>query len=101
MATVSYTQTSPYYATKTTNGYLDTLNYRTFSMLASDQLYEVNAKYENRPDLLANDLYGDVKLWWVFSVRNKAVLKDPVFDLVAGVKIYLPQLATLKKDLGI
>lgn len=101
MTTVSYAYTSPYYATKITNGYLESLNYRAFSMLDSDRLYEVNAKYQNRPDLLANDLYGDVRLWWVFAVRNKSVIKDPVFDLVAGIKIYLPQITTLKKDLGI
>jgi hypothetical protein len=34
-------------------------------------------------------------------MRNSSVIKDPVFDLVAGAKIYLPKLSTLRKDLGI
>ena len=58
-------------------------------------------QYENRPDLLAYDLYGDVNLWWVFAVRNKDVIKDPVYDMVAGVTIRLPQMTTLKQSLGI
>jgi hypothetical protein len=61
----------------------------------------VASKYENRPDLLAYDLYGDSRLWWVFAVRNPSVIKDSIYDLVSGVSIYIPKLATLKKDLGI
>jgi hypothetical protein len=34
-------------------------------------------------------------------MRNKRLLKDPVYDLRAGVKIYLPKLSTLKRSLGL
>jgi hypothetical protein len=36
----------------------------------------------------------------VFAVRNKSVIKDPIFDMVAGVKIYLPKATTLQKVIG-
>jgi hypothetical protein len=54
-----------------------------------------------RPDILAYDLYGDPGLWWVFAVRNKSVLKDPVYDMLAGQRIYIPNLTTLQNELGI
>jgi hypothetical protein len=66
-----------------------------------DILFTVTKQYENRPELLAYDLYGDVNLWWVFAVRNKNVIKDPLFDFNAGLKIYLPKLSTLKDSLGL
>jgi hypothetical protein len=58
--------------------------------------------YEFRPDLLAYDLYGDSKLWWVFAERNPNRLgEDPYFDFKTGVGIYVPKLSTLKTVLGI
>lgn len=96
-----YDKTSPYGRTETVNGYLDVLNFRDLPSERDDILFEVTNTYENRPDLLAYDLYNDHRLWWVFAVRNKSLIKDPVFDLKAGVKIYLPKLSTLKNTLGI
>lgn len=98
---ISYNKTSPYYATDSSNGYLDVMKFRDIPAETDDILFEVTSTYENRPDLLAYDLYSDVDLWWVFAVRNKSIIKDPTFDLVAGVKIYLPKLSSIKKSLGI
>jgi hypothetical protein len=98
---ISYSKTSPYYATNSSNGYLDVMTFRDIPAETDDILFEVTSTYENRPDLLAYDLYSDVNLWWVFAVRNKSIIKDPTFDLVAGVKIYLPKLSSIKKSLGI
>lgn len=97
----TYSKTSPYFTTQVVNGYLDTMSFRDIPNERDDILFEVTSTYENRPDLLAYDLYQDAKLWWVFAVRNKRLLKDPVYDLKAGVKIYLPKLSTLKRSLGL
>ena len=96
-----YAKNSPYATTEIINGYLDVINFRDLPIEKNDTLFEVTSTYENRPDLLAYDLYQDSKLWWVFAVRNKSKLKDPVYDLKAGIKIYLPKLSTIKKVLGI
>lgn len=96
-----YSKTSPYFTTPITNGYLDVMEFRDLPNERSDTLFEVTATYENRPDLLAYDLYQDARLWWVFAVRNKRTIKDPVYDLKAGVKIYLPKMSTIKSVLGI
>lgn len=95
-----YNSTSPYYKTAQTNGYLDVLTYRSIPAEVDDIYFEVTKTYEYRPDLLAHDLYEDVSLWWVFAVRNPDVIKDPVFDLEAGVKIYLPKITSIKTGLG-
>lgn len=96
----TYTKTSPYYNTSMVNNYLDVINFRDIPKERDDILFELTATYEHRPDLLAYDLYKDQALWWVFAVRNRSVIKDPVFDMVAGVKIYLPKASTLKGVLG-
>ena len=96
-----YKDSSPYATTSYSAGYLDVIDFRDIPARTDDVLYEVTKQYENRPDLLAYDLYRDVDLWWVFSVRNKDIIKDPVFDLVAGIKIYLPAANTLRTTLGV
>ena len=95
-----YAKTSPYYNSSMVNNYLDVINFRDIPKERDDILFELTATYEHRPDLLAYDLYKDHKLWWVFSVRNRSVIKDPVFDMVAGVKIYLPKASTLQRVMG-
>lgn len=97
----TYSNTSPYFKTNMDLGYLDVINFRDIPLQVDDILFEVTKTYEYRPDLLAYDLYQNVNLWWVFAVRNKTVIKDPVFDMVAGNKIFLPKYSTLKVVLGI
>lgn len=84
----------------TASGYLDILVPRPIPVSPTDILYEITNVYTYRPDLLAHDLYGSKDLWWVFSQRNIDILKDPIFDFVAGTKIYLPQGNNLQKSLG-
>lgn len=96
-----YSKTSPYYATDGSKGYLDVMTYRNFTAQTDDILWEVTKNYEHRPDLLAYHLYQDQNLWWVFAMRNTSVIKDPIYDMVAGTQIYLPKLSTLRKELGV
>lgn len=84
----------------TESGYLDILQIRPVPAAGDDVIYEITTQYTYRPDLLAFDIYGKKELWWVFAQRNMDVLKDPIFDFVAGTKIYLPQPKYLKQSLG-
>lgn len=52
--------------------------------------FTITPKYENRPDVLAHDLYGNSKLWWVFAQFNPDTLNDPIIDFVSGLKIKIP-----------
>ena len=97
----TYTSTSPWHTTlQTENRYLDILNIRPVPAADDDILYTVQPQYAYRPDLLSYDLYGSKDLWWVFAQRNMDILKDPVFDLVPGIKIYLPKQNQLQQFLG-
>jgi hypothetical protein len=97
-----YPATSPYNTTGIVNNkFLDIMVNRTISMQPSDVYWEITPVYEYRPDMLAYDLYSDSRLWWVFAQRNPNRLKDPYFDFVTGVGIYLPKLELLKQTLGL
>tara|TARA_R110002110_G_scaffold379584_2_gene590101 strand:- start:47 stop:334 length:288 start_codon:yes stop_codon:yes gene_type:complete len=50
----------------------------------------IPAGMEGRPDLIANDAYGDPDLWWVINVANNVF--DELVDLAAGKQIVIPQL---------
>jgi hypothetical protein len=97
----TYSQTSPWFLTKTKQNYLDVLTIRPVSSEKDDYLYTIESQYANRPDLLAHDLYGEVSLWWVFTQRNLDVIQDPIFDFVPGTKIYIPKRSSLFKVLGL
>lgn len=97
----AYPKSSPWGQTKQNRFYLELLNIRPVPAEGDDILYTIETQYENRPDLLAYDLYGNAKLWWVFVQRNMSVIKDPIYDFRPGVKIYLPKKSNLQKYLGV
>lgn len=93
---------SPYANTKITpSGYLDILKPRPIPASASDVEFVVTPAYEHRPDLLAHDMYGNRRLWWVFAQRNPDVINDPVYDFEAGTRIFLPEGNRLLSSLGV
>ena len=97
-----YTGSSPYASTQIIDDqYLDLITIRPVPAKSDDVLYTVEVQYTHRPDLLAYDLYGDKNLWWVFAQRNMDIIKDPVYDIEAGVQIYLPKGDKLQRVLGI
>lgn len=99
---MAYNNTSPYYRTGiNVNRQLETLNPRPISASVGDQILTINTTYEYRPDLLANDLYDNPKLWWVFAQRNPNIIHDPIWDMKQGVSIFLPEQERLFNDLGI
>jgi hypothetical protein len=97
-----YPKTSPYNETNIVyNKFLDVAVPRNIPMLPSDVYMVLTSAYEYRPDLLAYDLYGDPKLWWVFAARNPNKLgPDPYFNFTAGTGIYIPNIDTLRTVLG-
>lgn len=97
-----YPRTSPYYLTDIVDDkFLDIMINRSIPPLASDVYWTITTVYQYRPDMLAYDLYSDPKLWWVFAQRNPNKLKDPYFDFISGIQIYIPNIETLKGVLGI
>jgi len=97
----TYNNSSPWYTTSQNNFYMELMDIRPIPSEPDDFKYTIEGQYNNRPDLLAYDLYGNPKLWWVFVQRNMSVLKDPIYDFTPGTTIYIPKKRNLEKFLGI
>ncbi len=96
-----YSPTSLYYNTTQRSTYLDIWSPRPIPAQPDDYDYQIQPQYNYRPDLLAFDLYGTPRLWWVFMQRNADVLFDPIYDFKAGVIIKLPKRSLLVQSLGL
>ena len=97
----NYAKTSPWSDTNQNNFYLDLLEVRPVPSEPDDFRYVIENQYRHRPDLLAYDIYGNARLWWVFVQRNMSVIKDPIYDFEPGTVIYLPKKTNLAKFLGV
>ena len=82
--------TSQYLSTNIKNWYLDIWEPRHIPSSDFDKIMIIPPKYDQRPDLLSQELYGTPKLWWVFSLRNPDLLIDPIDDFKSGLEIYTP-----------
>ena len=96
-----YSRTSPYFSTPENEINLEPLNPRPITAEDDDQEYTIERTYAYRPDLLAYDLYGTPRLWWVFAQRNPDQIEDPIYDFRPGVTIQLPKAANVSRDLGV
>ncbi len=97
----NYAKASPWSDTRQNNFYLNLLEIRPVPAEPDDFRYVIENQYRHRPDLLAYDVYGNAKLWWVFVQRNMSVIKDPIYDFEPGTVIYLPKKTNLSKFLGV
>ena len=96
----NYDATSPYFTTGYSQFFLDVMVNRPIPPQSDDLTFTINLTYQYRPDLLAHDLYGDARLWWVFYQRNPNTLTKPPLDFVSNTQILLPKITTLKSTLG-
>lgn len=101
MPRTKYSSYSPYNVTAQTSWYLDLYVNREIPALDTDRLLTVDRKYHRKPYLLSFDLYGTSRLWWVFAVRNPNDIKDPIYDLVEGLQIYVPERDSLLSLLNV
>jgi len=93
MSTVDYDTRSPYSKTAQIEQYVSYLDFWSpvaIPAASGDMIIQLDTKYNNRPDLLSNDLYGTPQLWWVFAARNPDVIKDPIYDFKVNTVIYAP-----------
>jgi hypothetical protein len=97
MSKTNYRSSSPYAATTQTSWYISNYVHRPIPVSADDTPYTIPKEYENRPDLLSNKLYGVPDYYWVFYVRNRNLIDDPIWGLKVGLKIIVPSLETVKK----
>lgn len=83
---------SPYTSTKQVDFYLGIWEpNKEIKPKSTDSEITLEPRYNRRPDLLAKDLYGSERLWWIFAMRNVDVLIDPINDFKAGITIFVPK----------
>ena len=52
---------------------------------------KIEPGFNRRPDLMAHNLYGNARLWWIFMHFNPDKIKDPVQDFTEGKSIVVPE----------
>ena len=85
---MSTTGRNQYSATPVTDFYLDIAKFPTAADLLKNKTPEiivVDPKFQNRPDLLSYELYGNSSYWWVIALINRNQLRDPIRDLKTGM----------------
>jgi hypothetical protein len=98
---INYKSSSPYSTTGLfQEKFLDILEYRTIPEEKDDVYRAVTATYHRRPDLMSFDLYGSVDFWWIFMMRNRDIIIDPIWDFTEDKMIYVPKLSTILASLG-
>lgn len=95
----SYRKTSFYSDTPIKDFYLDLWPGIDIEEQDDDLLVTIAAEHHERPDKLAYDVYGTPNLFWVFWLRNKDVLIDPIHDFQSGTKIYIPSKEYVQRNL--
>ena len=79
-----------YIIKKRTNNknYYTNLKYPEIPLSIND-LY-VTTNDGDRLDLLANQFYQDVDMWWIIATANPGVVKRDTFNLKPGLQIRIP-----------
>jgi hypothetical protein len=81
---------SPYANTNINGFFMDIWVPIRFPPSSTDLFITLQPRHQYRPDVLSQELYGTEEYWWIFAVRNKNTLIDPINDFMAGVRIYAP-----------
>lgn len=100
MSRINYPASSPYGRTPQSSWYLSNYVHRPIPPAGDDEPLTLTKKYQYRPDTLSNDTYGTPAYWWVFAVRNRNLITDPIWDMEIGKTIIVPSLATILKAIG-
>jgi LysM repeat protein len=57
--------------------------------LSIDDFY-VTTTVGDRLDLLANQFYKDVRLWWIISAANRDIIRRDSYAVKPGIEIRIP-----------
>ena len=57
--------------------------------LSIDDLYVITTDGD-RLDLLANQFYQDVDMWWIIATANPNIVRRDTFNLKPGLEIRIP-----------
>lgn len=98
MTNIVYKPSSIYAKTRFSGRFLSYYEHRAIPPRNDDKYAFVDHRWENRPDLVALDLYGSSDYNMVIPLRN--YMEDPIFDMVYGRILIVPDLTHVKKVFG-
>jgi hypothetical protein len=87
---MAYKRTSNLRATPVVNGYTEIYEPPLTPNFSQTEVFEITQRFHRRPDLLAYELYGESKFWWIFTMYNRNTILDPINDFTIGKKILIP-----------
>lgn len=96
---LEYSQYSPY-AKATQTWYLGYNLPSVLSPADSDITYVIPSQYNEQPWRLAKELYGNERLYYIFSLLNPDILVDPIYDFTSGLTIVIPSLQRVQNWLN-
>ena len=68
--------------------YFKYIKYPNISLSVND-IYAVTVEGD-RLDLIANQFYNDVDLWWIITTANPDIIRRDSFNLKPGLQIRIP-----------
>ena len=68
--------------------YYKALKYPNIPLSIND-IYVITTSGD-RLDLLANQFYNDVRLWWIISIANRDILRKDSYSLKPGLELRVP-----------
>ncbi len=96
----NYNRFSPYKKTAQTSWYLDQYDPISIPNDDTDEFYTIPQKYDQRPWMLAKELYGNERLYYIFALTNMDIIKDPLYDFTVGTTIRVPTNTRIQRLLG-
>lgn len=87
---MTYKHTSHLSKTSVINGYTQLYDPALTLDYTKTTLFTITQKYNQRPDILAYELYDEAAYWWVFAVYNKNTIVNPINDFKTGLQIMIP-----------
>lgn len=85
-----YTDNDIWYNTPIQNGKLGIYVPRDFTISDDDEYVIVEQRHQFRPYVLSYDLYGNDRLWWIFTILNMDIINDPIRDMREGIVLRVP-----------
>ena len=71
------------------------LRFNKFLVDRNLETYVVSSDRDGRLDLISNDFYGTVDLWWIIAIANSIL--DVMSEIVVGKRLSIPSLSDVEE----
>jgi hypothetical protein len=79
--------------------YLDTSKLPKLTTSNGDYVI-VPPECKYRMDLFSYQQYGSSRFWWIIALANADLIKDPIWDFISGLTVFVPRDSDLLEKLS-